>query len=433
VKCFSNRQNPLAKISDDDREAAFGVICKHFGRKWLEAEGGKHRLQKLWFRRDALSTIELFTLGVSLRNLDVIDGSWVKHQVRLVRGKDENNQNGAFFELIGANYLHEAGQRVTPAKPSQRGFDLDAVSDSGFCWRMSLKTYSESSHEKQFKKMAEVARQQALTIMKSRNVDSQIVVVADAYPTESSWQTLLTRLRESLVAYGGHNQHIARGNGWSINIGPVAMESGEALASGYCSHTFTAVSPFHANEQANYLSKLESAVANLSRHVSGASGQSAFILIRLPPTASAEHLRRWTDEFLRQNPAGVLDGVGFLQPYIAMDPSNTFVTHYGCASVASRYVESGRPVLMIEVPVGVITTQPPQWELQVDGQVIRLDGQYIFQRGEHYHLMQKTSTGLEGNIKRKAPGVETRIVWMEPEGEAVLAGRWGEDLSIIGG
>jgi hypothetical protein len=433
VKCFSNRQNPLTHVGNDERDAAFEAICKHFDRDWLAAKAGSHRVHDLWVRRDALSTIELFTLGVSLRNLDGIDESWVKHQVQLARGNDANNQNGAFFELIGANYLHAAGQRIIPAKRNQKGFDLDAIADSGFCWRVSLKTYAESRHEIQFKTKAKAARQQAMKAMKAKGVNGQIVFAADSWPTESYWQELLALLRASLVAYDGRNQHISRRKGGFINISPLAEEPGDKFADNYCSHTFLAISPFHSNEQANYLSKLESAVANLSKHVSRGSGQSAFILLRLPPTASAAHLKAWTDGFLRQNPNGVLDGVIFLQPYVAMDTSRTFVTHYTCASISPNYMESGKPVLKMAVPVGVISSQPPQWAVQVNDRVTPLEGYYTFQRGEHYHLMRETSTGLEGNIARKAPGIATRIVWREPEGEVVLTGRWGDELSIIGG
>src|SRR5262249_16431332 len=150
-------------------------------------------LQKLWNRRDALSTNELFTFGSALIASDKLDPTWLKHQVKLVRSKDENNQRGAAFEILAVGYM-SSKQAGIPAPVNQRGYDVDVKTEGSSVYRISLKCYSQSAHEKQFRKKAELARNKFIKSVTSSTKNAQIYVEALKFPSEGDWQLLYTYL-----------------------------------------------------------------------------------------------------------------------------------------------------------------------------------------------------------------------------------------------
>lgn len=433
---FGKRQNPLSEFSGQELEAAFKAVCDNFGEKWLSDERGTHRLQRLWSRRDALSTTELFTFGIAIKQLSLIDSKWLVQQVKLVKGKDENNQNGAIFEILAASYFCVNDQLVVPATANQKGYDIDVKLAGAIRWRISLKAYSKSIHEKLFQKKMEVVRQKVVALMGHRRLNVQVFIIASEWPTESNWQSLLASLRDFLFEYSGSPLSRTTHQGcWAVTVAPLAPAVGEQFARSHFSYTLIGIAPYHPNEQKNFLCKLESAISNLAKNCTAHDGQHAFIFLRLPPTASAGTLKGWVDEYLKMNPSCVLDGVMFLQPYTASDESGqtSHIAHYFTSALSARYAAITNPLVHLEVPVGIITLRPPLWQLQVGQEATTLEEQYIFQQGQHYTVMRPTATGQEGNIVRKAPGIHTHLVLDGRPNFPTITGRWGEEICLIGG
>ena len=60
---------------------------------------------------------------------------------------------------------------------------------------------------------------------------------------------------------------------------------------------FIGVVPFHTNEQKNFNSKLESAIANLEKHVQPNENICPVLLLKLPPSASVSTMQKWGKNF----------------------------------------------------------------------------------------------------------------------------------------
>jgi len=93
-----------------------------FSEEWLNKKP-PHPLRQLWQRSDELSTNELFTLACGLETLIPIDKIWVRDQVKHIRGTDKANRQGAIFEIVGLNMLHNPRHPAKPAKANQAGYD----------------------------------------------------------------------------------------------------------------------------------------------------------------------------------------------------------------------------------------------------------------------------------------------------------------------
>jgi hypothetical protein len=148
---FGHRQNPLRDVSIELLNETFKHLHQFFGTEWLTGKGD-HPLQVLWRRKDFIATNELYLLADALKNLSKLDYPWVAHQVNLAKIPNINNQRGAFFELIGLNYLlNSSGEsRLEPTKANEAGFDATLHFSAGSRINYSLKNYGTSTFQATF-------------------------------------------------------------------------------------------------------------------------------------------------------------------------------------------------------------------------------------------------------------------------------------------
>lgn len=432
---LEKRQNPLSDTATEEIETALSRIEHFFGNPWLSNENGTNPLQKLWNRRDALSTNELFTFGKSLIAAEHASEDWLKGQVKLVRGKDENNQKGAVFEILAVGYA-SAKQSVTPAPANQPGYDVDIETPSGAIYRTSLKRYSQSSHERLFQKKSALAEAKFLDGLNVSRLNASMYIEAREYLGESDWQKLYQAVYRMGVSFTGAKIVEEINKKWLVGLLPLIPEQKEQYSKRHTSYSFICASAYHQNEQNNFLSKLESAVYNLERHVKPSHAQTPIIIMLLPVTASASSLKSWAQDYLNANSSSAVDAVFFIQPYTAtnQDSSSSHIAYFLSAALSKSFHSNSKQSLELEVPVGVVTNNSPKWFLNSNIGQRELNGQYVYQQGKHYILASSNgSGGMSANIIRKAPGIETFAV-MNLNGESfVLGGRWGEELCLIGG
>lgn len=270
----------------------------------------------LWNRRDALATNELFTFGRSLIAAEKASANWLKSQIKLVRGKDENNQRGAIFEILAVGYL-ESHQTVRPASANQPGYDLDVENSKGALYRVSLKRYSQSKHERLFRKKSQVAESKFLDALNISRANALLYIEANDYPNESDWQNLYAEIYKITSEFRGSKTIVEIGGRWLVGLQPLTPEREEKFDDNEVSYSFVCVSPYHKNEQKNFNSKLESAVHNLDCHVSRDSSRQPIIVILLPVSASAHVLAHWVNEYFNSISPSTTKAVFFLQPYTA--------------------------------------------------------------------------------------------------------------------
>lgn len=432
---IEKRQNPLTHYPIEDVEQALAKIAQHFGDVWLKTKNGSHVLQLLWNRRDALSTNELFTFGRSLIAAENASVDWLKGQIKLVRSKDENNQRGAIFEILTVGYT-AFRQTVIPAPMSQPGYDIDIETKNGTLYRASLKRYSQSTHEKKFRKKSEVAEAKFLSGLKESRRNALLYIEAKEYPSESDWQKLYSAIYQLSSDFQGHKTIMEINGKWLTGLLPLVPEQNEGFATTNISYSFVCASPYHKNEKVNFFSKIETAISNLERHVTSTFKQIPILIMQLPVTAPALTLTSWAKEYLNNNPYSSIEAIFFLQPYTASNEnmSSSYIAHFASVAVSNSFHTNAVQRLEFDVPVGVITKQPSEWRLQSDIGEKQLPEQYAYQKGRHYILASiDGSGGFSANITRKAPGIETVAVFNLNGQNFTIAGRWGEDLCLIGG
>jgi len=411
----------LIKVPQADFDAAIDALRSRFGVDWLSAKGGSHPLQQLWCRGGNLAIGELYTLGTAIVHLSPIDEGWVRRQVATLRAPNENNRRGAAFELLAASIFCNHGQQVEPAPKNTKGFDLD-VGAQGHRWRISLKAFSTSEKESTFRKRMAVLKK-AMDEASPLLPPTQWLVQARAWPTEADWSWLHQTIRHQL-AKRFPVSIVERC--WDVRTLPLPAPNGQTLDPSRFSYTLVGLMPYHANEQKNFASKPEDAVANLSRHVNPNTHQHPVILMRVPPTASVELLKNWVRHYLDSTPQSPLELVWFLQPYVASDSSGkSWIAHHFAEEVSAAYLQSQPAQVAMEIPLGTIATTGPAWIL---GGQTPVGDQYIYQAGRHHVQWKQTPTGYEVSIAQSAPGIETVAV---VSGHS-LRGRWGNRLLLIG-
>jgi hypothetical protein len=431
-----HRQHPKDGPTQTEMDSSLQKIVDYFGQAWLEDAAGSHELQLLWQRKDATATVELITFGYALHAADSVDKKWVAQQIKQINGTDRNNRRGAFFELLSVGSLvprHE----ITPAPANQPGYDVSVKIASDYRLLLSLKCYSESTHEHYFQRKAREAKEKFVDSANGRGIAVQVFVQVSVYPGESEWEKLFDVLSSLGRSFDGQPITVDVNRAWKVAISPLQLSSGKSLSGDHVSHTFICVAPHHKNEQANFLSKLGDAISNAEKHISGQDDSFPCIHIRVPPTVSCNTLQKWTQDYLNGLTNPKVLTVTFIQPYLVVDSKKevTYVAyHIAAATCVSLLLKTkSKGARGITVPFGVVTSQPPLWQLVSEGAHAPLIDQYIYQQGQHFVLANTNGTEWSCNLTRSAPGVEEIGVFNINGQQLIFGGRWGNDLLLIGG
>lgn len=148
LKYFNNRATPFIGMDNSKLEAALLEIENYFGKNWLN-KNKNHPLVELWKRNDFLSTNELYALGYSIGIIKHVDEKWLKQQINLIKVGDVNNRKGAFFEITGLALLAYKN-KILFSIENQPGYDATLMFKNERIFRISMKNYGLSVHNKDF-------------------------------------------------------------------------------------------------------------------------------------------------------------------------------------------------------------------------------------------------------------------------------------------
>lgn len=414
--------------SVDELNECFAALINFFKLDWLENKSAEHRLQQLWQRKDALATNELFTFGKALVIVQAIDRKWLEQQVRQVLQPDENNQNGALFEIMCVSMMASAGMHIQPAPQSQKGYDATVVFANGKQAKISMKNYRMSSHEKDFHQKCRQLRTKALSAFKPKIPAAKFFISFPAYPFQNDWDTAWNSFSE-----------MARRNERGIKVQPNQMMAGvmpllgddpqgAKLSGSYFSDSFLAICHVHQNEQKNFVDKLLKAAADMKKHVGREVGQINVLFIRLHPSAQMNLLEEAAKELLGQREEICLDMIFLHQAYVARENDQSSIV-YTVRVAMSPSLELAGEQFKLVVPVGKISVETWKFELQgIDSVPVRFDDDvYIHQAGDQYYDMVENGSSWEGNLRNPASGVHTHSVWngvllsgLHPPGDELL-------------
>lgn len=420
--------------SQEDFLSSLAVVEDSFGAEWLTSGHSGHRLQKVWRRRDDISSIELYSLGYALRIMLEIDLRWTKAQVKLLKEGNPSNQGGALFEILGASYLAGDDRRAAPTPRNTPGFDVDVGSVDKRHWRVSLKNYSRSMHEHDFKSRVDAIREEfvreALAIRYPPSAD--IIFIAKKWPDQKNWSDLSNEIPAIIKKYASEGFCSFRDDIWEGCIQALPDRPGELRARTRFSHQVLGIAPFHRNERANFLAKLDHAIANARRYSRTGGDTLHAALIRVPPSVSASTFIDHAQQYIAQQ--GGLDVVILLQPFFGdvtgQGPSVAF--HMRSARATAAIARNSE--LLLDVPIGIATDKAPIWNVQQADVIARLDGHYWHRRGEHYLLpVLQDDNHSSATMRRMEPGIVSRLLLEDAREAPALSGLWAHELCILGG
>ena len=435
---FENRQN-VTKASNEEMEAIFQSITEHFSYKWLKSPRN-NPIQKLWNRKDALSTNELYFFGICLKELSTQNSKWLKQQVALIKSDQSNNRQGALWEILALGILSSEGQKVVPAKMNTAGYDGTVSFEDLKTIKVSLKNYGDSAHQREFNSYAKKVEEKLILVLKEKNIVS-IQIVIDSpkgFPTKNHWEGLMSALPEVLSSVEkGKPQSFAIQDFWFFMYGDLKDDYQE-FHPAYNSYQIIITSPYHQNEEKNLLDKLEDACVNLTKHsVTEDENTINSVFIHLPESASIIQCKEWAERYFMVHPEKPITGIMLYQPTVATDLEKDTNFIYHCFQFVfnegklSRWNMTTNRQIHLTIPVGVMNFAPPEnkFVIETDGkkEVINFKDRYLYQSGNLYLKAKKHADGrITGNVKKVASGVVTHSIFQPfPEQQAfVLSGHF---------
>ncbi|PJN48809.1 hypothetical protein PAEAM_56710 [Paenibacillus sp. GM1FR] len=417
-------------VPRDQIDTALKEIACFFEENWLQDKKGEHPLQLLWNRKDNLSTLELLTFGTALQRMKEINESWLKGQIKIIMGSDENNRRGAFFEIIGLSFFADNSSSLHPAPNSQPGFDATILSTLRET-KVSCKSYGRSLHDREFERQSKETEILILDLMKKNKLRYAEFFIAsfDEYPLLEDWIDLRKQLPLIIQSFQRSNRNNRIPiplkldvRGWTIRVRQSSRIAELALT--MRSYQVMIIGQYHKNEERNLHSKLDEAQKNLNRHVTQENSVN-IIYIHLPLSISVNKCSEWIKNYFVENPTSVANMVFLYQcsESFLTTEENFALTHsvhceinpYRIASLNKKSTP-----YVLNIPVGYLTNETPVIRIFGDSELLSLDSHYIYQKGRIYkNPVYEEDGSMVGDSKKLAPGLHEYTVFVL-NGEIVI-------------
>lgn len=400
-------------------------IEETLGKAWLNKSGNKYNaLRALWLRTDFLSTIELYTLGTALKNIDPYENAdWLNDFIKQVKSSNHDNIVGVCFEAI-AYSLFSANNIVKLSKPGQPGYDFLVQMDSGEV-RFSCKKLQESDEEKklklEFKYIEKLFKE---SLVKNRLTGKQLFLYSH-YNCQLPTRSALKR-------------HIARVV--TENIKESKIDGFDVLLKDFVSDVegfnFTYIEPSYAvnlvashseNEQKRFERLFKNAVKNISKHSFVEPGKSVnAIIISLPESISIEKAREWLENKFKTDGSKVAFAMLLRSLPAESENDNSTVTIHEIGVVVNLKSTStlldlinkkAGDYFMLSAPVGLVSFKECTNVITSDIGRMDIASSYIFQKGVfNYHC--NLVEDVDFNISAQ-PSCSYALYVQQPESDKV--------------
>ncbi|HEY5125198.1 MAG TPA: hypothetical protein VIK14_15825 [Ignavibacteria bacterium] len=402
----SQRANPFDDITNDTIESQLSVLTSEFSTKWLTKDED-HPLQKLWKRKDQISTIELYTFCKAIEKIKKINDKWFKHQKKLILDKNINNRKGAFWEIIGAYYLMDPKNQIVPAPISQKGFDLTSIIlETKKKINFSLKYYSFSQHCENFHKKSKAIASLIKTKIIANKINTFQISITKikSYPTECDWQELYLCIEKILEDIKGNVEK--RGlqyKDWLILFSKLPDKIEEyKISEKLNSYTILIHVPYHQNEEKNLISNINDSIRNLKNaEIKEDKNSINSLLIHIPTTASINLYQNQILEYLKQIKENPITHIVLYQPSINFDfkAKKTYLQH--CLRITENaetfdtwFNNDIRNKIEFWFQIGVFIQKPFENVLIMDNSAYDLKNHYLFQNGNIFVEPKKLDNNM---------------------------------------
>ncbi|GFZ71550.1 Uncharacterized protein ALO70_01980 [Pseudomonas amygdali pv. eriobotryae] len=404
---FAKSEKPLALVED------------LFGKEWLSTNGG-HRLQKLWARKDTLSSTELFALGRAIEILTPDHSIWLKRVANDII-RQPKNAHGYIAEIMVCASLSTSDSTVLPASKGNKGFNLTLTMPSQFKYLISIKNHDISEHEALFREKCATLKAAFAKKMKELKVHGALRIASSQFIELTSLDSLVSWVSKDLKKTGSYEW---QGGGVKV------LFSG-LLAKGFFSSELVVFGGFHRNELANQKSRIIQAAENLKKHVPPSPNAFRFVWMRVQSSADVALISDVAKELIEHGVSGDdvgVDGFIIVQPSVVREGDSSMVnTVFSIVEAPHAGLQASRKQaenISIDVLVGGVSSEASRELLQVDGNILELPPhQYVYQDSDFYILSKMENGVATGNVSSPASGVRNHSVFDIGGQEMGLTGR----------
>lgn len=398
------RQTAFLQMPNEEAEILLQEVEQHFGKEWLEMPAG-HRLQNLWERSDANSTIDLVSLGFALKTVGQKHSNWVKDCVGDILSEDNKRQNGALFELNLIAWFIHGGMNVTPASYGEKGIDATLMFAGVDDLFVSMKNHDMSHHEQALHQYCESVRAKARAVFANRGYNGVSITLTtkDYLSSQTDWDSIEKAI-ENWPTLAPEVQGAQVAPGIHLFVAQLDAKANN-LETGLFSDNFVAMMPYHKNEQDNFKQKLNVAIMDLKKKCTDRTGRKA-IFMRLHQTADMAEMTKFATDLINE-PNCAADLIVLYQPaYINDSTQNTTSPSQFFSLIKSSTWDDGSyPIKMRPLIATSIQTPSKQKILWPDGTLKDPpEGHYLHCIGTHFVATQKTgNANLEAtvNVQRR--------------------------------
>lgn len=413
---FNRSINHLASnVSEGEVVEAIQAVENLFSSEWL-TEKKEHRLQILWQRRDHLSTSELYALGKSILNLSLNNRKWLESNAKTIK-KNASSAHGFLTEIINIGSLSVKEGVIKPYPDSYKTYDYAINYPSGYEFKVSVKNFDISDHERKFHQMGSMIRETFTNMLKRRSMSGQLmVVIENDLLTEERVRSICMFVCFRMESYG---EYVQESGLVQIFFNRISEYSPNQLVSS--SDKVIIIAKQHYNEQRNIISKVDGANADLLKEKEDVKALK-HLNIRLGETTDIDVIHNHLEKIAENQVLCGFDTYHIYQPTVVTDlekDTSTICTtvRYGSRrhyDLESNIEEKLKNVSIItnDIHVGSISTQksPP---ILCDGRAensVKFMNHYCFQKGDIYLKAKRVRGGYEGPLSKVAPGVLTHLV-----------------------
>lgn len=387
-----------------------------FTETWLNENNG-NRLQILWARRDHLSTTELFFLGRAIVKLSRDNRTWLESTAREIK-KDSASSHGLITEIITIGSLSIEDGVIKPCPKSNPLYDYEISFSTGYKYKVSIKNYDITIHEKAFKERCDIIRKTFINFLKRKESSGKIHVILenDILTTELLFNICCT----IIFKFNNHGVYEVGNRRCIIFFNPLdEFKSSELNPS---SDIVQITARKHFNENRNITDKIDKVNKQLFSDPEDHKSIKQLI-IRLGATADFDlicnHIGKISSDWQRRG----YDLVQVFQPQVVDDIENNKTSictslylgdemFYPLDQHMEEKMKKIKPFKM-EFPTSSISMQsiPISFVTDTGKMNINLRPFYSYQQGDIYLKLKNNNDSYEGNLSRLYSGVLTHLVF----------------------
>lgn len=387
-----------------------------FTTEWLIKCDG-HRLQVLWARRDALSTSELYSLGKSILKLSMDNRVWLEASAKEIK-KDKNSSHGLLTEIIIIGSLSTDNGVINPCPKSFKLYDYTVDFDTGYKYKVSIKNFDITKHEKEFHKRCETIRRTFKNHIKFKELSGKLTVLLEHdFLSEELTREICFFIVFKMKDYGFYPMEDFRGG-----IGFHEINECDKTRLVNPSDILIVIAKHHFNEQRNIIDKINNVNDQL---LSDPNESKSFkqLVIRLGSTANIDIINKhmimlsedWQkcgfDMYFLFQPQVVFDNIKN-STHISTSIKNGGKSFHPLDTNIKNKIENLK-MLKMEFGIGKMSFESSPIKLIVNNSqaIFNLTSHYVFQKGDVFIRAIKSNNGFSGNLTKIAPGVITHIVF----------------------